>query len=325
MSSPLARLDLDPEQVDGTARFLRSYARTALDDLEDTLVRASRGAAASERVLLEDPAFTLAADAASALREAAQWTVFLDPPQARSLFVQSGQLFHALGYAFGIYLQALGGAWNGYPLEQGHPGQRFGPATVRTFGEGWAEDAPYRVFGSAIRMLENQSAIIDDGSPVGPDLRFQQQQVYLLLASGGVEAISREFSRALTEIIETSPQRFGVAPVGSLGTPVRRLWAIAEQLIRADEEAPVQIGRHLVAMGQRYDEAIGSARVNTYLWRNGAAPVDLCDIDISGCVALAARRLGPDGLRVELDRSGGPTRLDSAWAPLEAGFVLAGY
>jgi hypothetical protein len=74
------------------------------------------------------------------------------------------------------------------------------------------------------------------------------------------------------------------------------------------------------------------ATVNSYLWRNGAAPVDVGDIDISGVTAMAARVFGPDILEAAVHEFIDPyqdnlIQVDSqgrlALAPFEAGLEFA--
>lgn len=50
-------------------------------------------------------------------------------------------------------------------------------------------------------------------------------------------------------------------------------------------------------MGNRYAVSVELARVNSYLWQNAAAPVDVVDMDMLAIAMIAADRYGPNRLR----------------------------
>ncbi|WP_086851436.1 hypothetical protein [Amycolatopsis kentuckyensis] len=303
-------LDLTPEQIRATARFHEAYAATAVQELESfTPNRISRP-------IEDETAFTLIADAASALREAGQWALLLDPERAGELLRQSGALFLRLGQAFGVYLGVVTTGWE-YEMNHG--------LLARVLRS--AMDAPID------RTAEDEPRVLRQ-NPM-PDIRLQQQQqAYLVIAAGCIAgrtetAVLRAASAdpldtALAAMLEISPHRSGVLPVGSLGTPIHRFWSVAEHLFRGEHTDAEGIARHIVAMCRSYEEAISLARANRYLWRNGAAPVDVADLDISGIAAMTTRNFGEDALRDALaEVPGGRDLSRIAQVPIELGIALA--
>ncbi|EOD69297.1 hypothetical protein [Amycolatopsis vancoresmycina] len=303
----LDTLGLDREQVRRTLRFHEAYAATALRELE------------SVGPVDENTAFTLRADAASALREAGQWALLLNPMAARRLLRRSGDLFLQLGQAFGMYLELVADR-SRFDVE---------PAMVA------------RALRDASGSREEPAPTADAPNPM-PDIRLQQQQqAYLVLAASGIAnsegtvaprlrpvAKSEDYrfdplSSSLGEILESSPHRTGVLPVGSLGTPIHRFWAVAEHLFRRRSEDVRGIARHVVAMCRTYEETISLARTNTHLWRNGAAPVDIADLDIAGIATLTARSFGEGALLEALAEVPGGDLSPISRIPVELGTALA--
>lgn len=289
----LRDLGLNDEQVAAAAGFLEAYAETAVQEL-DGLISKVDG-----RPLADDPAFTVAADAASAFREAAQWMLYLDPVHAAELLARAGGLFFRMGMPYGMYLMVVAGEWTDDP-----PSDAFARAIndLRPAGDGDERDRA------------------DDAFPF---VQYPQQQAYLLLASGGSRLIGTEFRRPLTTILESSPHRDGTIATGAMGTPIRRLWDIARHLVTAGDDAPDQIRLHLAAICERYAENMELAQSNEYLWRGAAAPVDVGDLDLTGIAALTARRLGVETLESiigQLQESSDLGRV--ALAPLQAGLTL---
>jgi hypothetical protein len=293
----LESLGLDPDQVDNTVRFHQAYAATAVAELESTDS--------------DDPdlMFTLRADAATALREAGQWALLLDPAPAVPLLRQAGTRFFELGQAFGSFLEVLAG----------------GPR----------RDANSFVLGKALRDMSDVPRDDDYGpedeyQPM-PEIHLQQQQqAYLVMAASAVATADqapdeRGLGSVLLENLETSPHNTGVLPVGSLGTPIHRFWSVARHLLGSSGRDVFEIARHLVAMCQSYEETISLARANDYLWRNGAAPVDIADLDIAGIAALTTRRFDRDRLQGALaDATLGRGLGAIAMVPVELGMSLAG-
>ncbi|WP_370970557.1 hypothetical protein [Amycolatopsis sp. cg9] len=307
----LEHLGLDPEQVRATAQFHEAYATTAALELESI----STVKQAVIRPGADDLTFTLIADTASALREAGQWALLLDPVRAGELLQRAGALFRALGHAFGMYLEVV------------------------TTGREHDED--YSVLAQAVRQASGLPPDRATSAPAPaplPDIQLhqqQQQQAYLVLTASGVASRARfsgehvrEFdplTEALSNMLDSSPHRSGVLPVGSLGTPIHRFWSVAQHLLRGRRRDAHRIAQHVVAMCRSYEETISLARTNTYLWRNGAAPVDVADLDICGIAALTTRAFGQDTLLNALaEVPGGRDLSPIGRMPIELGAALAG-
>jgi len=288
-------MELDPEQVHTTVRFLEAYANTALDELESVLAEGSaRTGAKRTAALADDPAFGIAADAATALREAGQWMLYLDAARARSLLARSGLLFHEMRQSFGTYLVVVSG-----------------------------EDQDERLSRDVSRALDEVKRL-SEGSELGwPALRHPQQQAYLVLAAAG-GGTNRAVEDRLPGIIENSMHRNGVVPVGALGIPIRRFWDVAGHLVGKGTGAAAAIAEHLAFMCRRYEESMGLAQVNRRLWDHAASPVDVGDIDIAGIAALAARQFGGEALLHGLGEAGVSAEGNPIGiAPVDAGLAMA--
>ncbi|MGH3380754.1 MAG: hypothetical protein ACRDP6_39075 [Actinoallomurus sp.] len=274
-------MSLDLARVNAAIDFLTSYAEATLSQLE-------RSQPPSEPLTPDDPAWILRLDAASALREAGQWAVCVDPLRGLGLLDRAGSLYYDAGLGFGFFLRVLAGPWFQEP-----PFESFARGIQTLTGPGLS--SPDVGPGAA------QSA-----SPLEESLRHPQQQAYFLLAATGSPVIAMEFGRDLSRLLTESPHSRGVAPVGALGTPIHRLWAVARALLtgtlgryqRGDEEeqdSPVRtVTEHLIAMSRDYAESIELAMVNDHCWRNAASPVDVGDVDIIGIVGYASRIFGFD-------------------------------
>src|SRR5438270_4747992 len=107
----LRDMHLDVEQAWTTVRFLQAYANTALAELESLSSPGPPGneTSAAGPAWNQDPGFSIAADAASSLREAGQWLLYLDPAGAAVLLARAGRLFRDMGQPFGLYLLAVAG------------------------------------------------------------------------------------------------------------------------------------------------------------------------------------------------------------------------
>lgn len=277
-----------------TIRFLEAYANTGYGELESLLREAGASTGVERRAALsEDPAFSVAADTATALREAAQWMMYLNAERARTLMTRAGDLFRELRQPFGLYLNAVSGR---------------------------EQDSLFDDASEALRSLQPDG----DREPAWPALRQPQQQAYLVLALAGSPAMNDRLEGRLSAMITNSVHNDGVVPVGALGTPIRRFWRIAAHLVERSDGAARAIAQHLAAMCEHYAESMASAQVNQELWRHGAAPVDVADIDIAGMAALTAREFSADALLGGLAEAGlSPERSSIALAPIEAGLALA--
>ncbi len=285
----LEEMGLDPEQVLREIRFLEAYAATAEAELRQ--IRAQSG----QHRLQEDPAFTVAADLAATLRERGQWLLFFDQDRARQSLLQAGELFSVLGQPFGHFLQVVA--------------DEFG------------RNLPLRQLREGLRYVVEGPGEPDSVAGLWP-LAHPQQQAYLLLAATGSERARESFGRLLASVLDSSPHDRGVAPVGALGTPLRHLWDTARHLYRAERRSVDVVASHLAGMCDRYGESMELARVNNFLWRHGAAPVDVGDIDLTGITALAVRRFGWEETVAALERSGGQRSRPMNTPPVRLGLDM---
>lgn len=316
MIEDLDHMEIDRDQAWRAVKFLRAYASTCLQEVESAEIRSSMdrddaiaeertgeaGTHAAGMVAAEIPL----ADAASALREAGQWLLYLDPAAGRDSLRDAAALYSRLGFPYGYYLHVVTGSW--------------------------AADPPMPLFKAALEELRHVSTPDAEGNERDANmpreverrlkeaLRHPQQQAYLLLASAGSPAVAEAFPDHLQDAIYQSPNRDGVLPVGSLGTPVRRFWAIAQALASGDPQEVKTIARHLAAMANSYAETMSLAQVNGYLWANAAAPVDVGDLEIAGIAALSAHRYGAQAL---LEAMAVSAVSETGMAPVRAGIDLA--
>lgn len=149
-----------------------------------------------------------------------------------------------------------------------------------------------------------------------------QQQAYLLLACA---SLWRRFDlepSLLRIIVDQSPHRRGVAPIGALGTPLRQYWDISRRFLdSSDEESARTVAADLARMAGAYAEAVNSAMANERLWFNAAAPVDIGDIDIVAIALVSAGRLGSDMMKAHL-RSAAESLDPTARVPLEVAIEM---
>jgi len=310
MTAPLELMGISETQARAAVRFLEAYARTVLGELEE----ASSGATGRAPLSWDDdPVFGMVADAASALREAAQWLTYLSPADALGAMRRAGQLFLRLREPFGFYLLAVAGS-AGYPPM------------------GDAVDATLAAMVDGVRPDERRGDPEDRGSAGSPRaddavLHWQhpQQQAYLVLAASSTTDRDGPTSVLLGQVLESSPHREGAAAVGALGTPIHRIWDVALRLWRAGTTDgatffadTTALAEHLSAMSRRYAETMRTAQANAYLWQHGLAPVDVADLDIAGIACLVARRF-PAGVVLDI-----ADRLDPIEAaPIRAGLALS--
>jgi hypothetical protein len=247
----LQTLQLQPNQVGIAADFFESYA---------SFILSSSAEVTDERTL---------ADAASSLRAAGQWAMFLDPERAVRLFTASAEIWHRIGHGFGTFLLA---AFAPDKLDRDEMISRLAPLAQ-----------PY--IGRRTGFSEPQE--------LPEPLLHPQQQVYLLLAETGLSRQMDLPARILRPFADQSPHRRGVVPIGSLGTPMRVYWDIARHFLdEEDDQTATLVARDLADMARTYAETIDSAMANQRLWFNAAAPVDVGDIDTAAIAMIAGRRLG---------------------------------
>ncbi|MEW2811906.1 hypothetical protein AB0929_33210 [Streptomyces massasporeus] len=172
----------------------------------------------------------------------------------------------------------------------------------------WFEDPPITHFGQWIeelarlnRMEGSRNRDVEDGRTSIATLRHPQQQAYLILSAVSSPIVASQFRAPLGRIILNSPHRVGVTPVGALGTPIRRFWAIADALTHERKDGSITVTEHLAEMSQKYAESAELAMANEYCWRNAASPIDIVDVDITGIVVSAARTFGSRALAHSLE------------------------
>ncbi len=133
------------------------------------------------------------------------------------------------------------------------------------------------------------------------------------------------------ELFSVLGQPFGhflqvVADEFGRNLPLRQLreglWDTARHLYRAERRSVDVVASHLAGMCDRYGESMELARVNNFLWRHGAAPVDVGDIDLTGITALAVRRFGWEETVAALERSGGQRSRPMNTPPVRLGLDM---
>jgi hypothetical protein len=259
-------LQLEPAQVRTATDFFEAYASHAL----------SSGRADEEAGDASSSTYLL--DAASSLRAAGQWAMLFDARRAARLLAAAAQIWQTLGYGFGTFVLA---AVAPRQLDRRNTNDR-----LRQLAQQYTQDR-------AVPSISTQQ--------VPEPMLHPQQQAYLLLACA---SLWRRFDLEpglLRIIIDQSPHRRGVAPIGALGTPLRQYWDIARRFLdSSDEESARTVASDLARMAGAYAEAINSAMANERLWFNAAAPVDVGDIDIVAIALVSAGRLGPDLTKAHL-------------------------
>jgi hypothetical protein len=209
-------------------------------------------------------------DAASSLRTAGQWAMLLDVQRAMDLFEASARIWHQMGYGYGSFLFAA-----------------FAPSQLSR------QEMADQVAQLAQAVSQGRTRSLEYQLPA--PLLHPQQQVYLLLAETGMYRQMDLPREILSLFADRSPHRRGVAPVGSLGTPLRVYWNIARHFLDRDDERTAALVAHdLAGMATSYAESIDSAMANQRLWFNAAAPVDVGDTDTAAIAMIAARRLGAE-------------------------------
>jgi hypothetical protein len=290
----LEKLNVDPGRARTVTDFLESYANSTGRELESLQEYASLPGGSEGTAGQPDVRWTLIMDMASALREAASWAVYFDVGRAIGLLSRAGFFYQSAGLAFGSFLLTIAGA---PPMDE----------------------LPRDI---ALLAQLHGRADITDPADIPSALYHPQQQAYLLLACAGMadrragSGRSRDADensdprRALYAIAAESPNRQGVLPFGSLGTPVRVPWDVGVHLLQDDDNAESLeiVAQHLAALCRRYAEVMGLAHVNDYLWDHAAAPVDVGDIEVMGMAALSVSHFGAERTAAAVARQG----LDSA-------------
>src|ERR1035438_3547258 len=180
-------LQLEPAQVRTAADFFETYASHAL----------SSGRADEEEGHASSSIYLL--DAASSLRAAGQWAMLFDAQRAARLLTAAAQIWQTLGYGFGTFVLAA--------VAPRQLDRRNTNDQLRQLAQQYTQ-------GRAVQSIRTQQ--------LPEPMLHPQQQAYLLLACA---SLWRRFDLEpglLRIIIDQSPHRRGVAPIGALGTPLRQ-------------------------------------------------------------------------------------------------------
>lgn len=283
--SPFEALQLDREQARRAADFYESWAASAAQ-LGDPRGGETSPSGADGAGVAAGLDWAAQADAATALRLAGQWAMLFDVRRAHTLLAAAGRLLHTLGQGFGTFLMVAYGAET--------PDASEVASRVRRLTE--------------LLRQDDDEAIPGSGEPPPAPLLHPQQQAYLLVGASGMTGRPHRFESGMARsygdarmdrmtaqlrcLASESPHRRGVVSVGALGTPIQVYWNIASHLLRDEPGATGAIVGHLRGMAERYAEAVTFAMANERLWFHGAAPMDVCDIDITALALIAARSLG---------------------------------
>lgn len=263
-------LQLDPEAVSRAANFYMAYATTCQREREELASADRRFGRPGQRPPSPD---VLLMESASAYRKAASWALLVDAAVGAQLLRAASDVFLELNFGYGVFLAALADE-----------------ATIRT------EDftaTPHYWWGQLDFLLSSvarlQEATGERTVDVPEPMRHPQQQVYAVLAAAaGSAGRSRDLALAVRE---RSGQLAGVLPVGALGTPIRRFWAVASGLLQDDLDVALA---HIGAMTDRFADQAESAMSDEALWRDCHAGFEVVDLDIIGLTALTFRRFGRD-------------------------------
>jgi hypothetical protein len=200
---------------------------------------------------------------ATAYRVAAQHAALVDPRWATRLAVRAGMAYVAAGLPFGLFLLT-----------------------------GLLDDRTLRdsaTFGDVVAPFEAPDASAAARHPV--------QQTYLLLA-----AASRPWLREpLKQTLDGAARRlalYGARPIGPQAVPLADYLELADVMEDnlywqgSATARNAQIGylaRQLASMHRGQAAALRAARRNQYLWRRGAAPVNVVDLEHVAISGLALR------------------------------------
>lgn len=267
-------LRVDPEPIERAVAFYRAYASTCTQEWRQA--RAVDGDVVGRR------GATLVADgrlmeAASSLRKAGAWALLIDPVVGMSLLRESAAAYSQLRFGYGAFLAAM--------TQHSRSSQR-----PDELGD-WPGQLASLLEWTA-RLQDVPRGAVDSPEPI----RHPQQQVYAAIAASSA---GPKVARLAQAIAERTDQRDGVLPVGALGTPIRRFWAVARGLLFDDMETAVD---HITAMGERFSDQAESAMVNRALWRTGHADFEAVDLDVVGCMVLGFHTFGQDEMMRSLER-----------------------
>src|SRR5690348_4324485 len=104
----LSEMGLAADRVTAAANFLEAYAETCLLEggLTEPIPPTGVVSPSEPDQDPEDTSWVPVAEAATALREAGQWMLLLNPDRARNLLARSGSMYSNQGYGYGTFLLA---------------------------------------------------------------------------------------------------------------------------------------------------------------------------------------------------------------------------
>ncbi|MFF5147761.1 hypothetical protein ACFY6U_50025 [Streptomyces sp. NPDC013157] len=282
-SRSLGLLGLRAEQAGTAADFHEAYGRLVEPDQEN----------ADFKALVE---------AASAYRLAGQWRWLVEQDAGVELLLHAASLFTRAGLTYGAYLSA-----SLAPVSHGDQLDSWVERLLRTAGQRHRESEPLVELG------------LEDHRP-DDILGHVQQQAYLLLACALLTTPGSPQATELRSFATESPHRDGVVPMGSMAMPVRTFWGLAvDMLSPEDSEAARRYADTLAELSRAYARTVGLAMANTLTWSNGAAPIDVADLDVIGTTAMGTRHFGRRRMRVLLATAELP---DLALVPLDLGLEV---
>jgi hypothetical protein len=259
---------LDLLNVDGAAasaamRFYSAYGITCMREADRISERVDDGSSArmdAESRLME---------AASSFRQAASWACLIDTDEAEQLLDSAAGAYLRLGFGFGAYLAAV--------------------AAMKSARFSRPEETERLLQAVDILQSSHGEEQSPNSNAVPEAMRHPQQQAYVALAA----AASDRLRSRVIDVVRRSGQLQGVLPVGALGTPIRRMWAVALALVERDLATALN---HVGAMAQRFNDTSESAMSNPRLWRNAHVRFDTVDLDIVGLTALLIKRFSRDAV-----------------------------
>ncbi|PZF62396.1 hypothetical protein DEI92_02590 [Curtobacterium sp. MCBD17_034] len=265
---------VDPERASARAAFLTAYAQLAEEDYLREVMTSEPDTATSRANGL---------DAATAYREAAQWSLSLGTDDGIDLLATAARSFSRLGFPYGDFLGAA-------------------CRTVDADGPPRPDRDVVRQLGAAVASVPAEADRSERRELASP-----QQQAYLFVAAAATPELADDLREELAAIAAFPAMGSGTAPMGALGAPVRTYVRAGLALMDHDRESVLL--RALVAMSRRFDDAANLAASNDYLWRNASAPIEIPDLDIVALVALGVDRV--DGFAGKLRQAASEL---SGWA-----------
>jgi hypothetical protein len=300
--SHLETLRLTRARVESRVQFLVSYAATCERE-RDVGHAFSDGDPAAEpkgRPLTGERRWNRQLEAASSLCEGGQWAMLIDPSRAFDLWRRAGRLYREVGLGFGYFLSVITSDVDPESDEAGT--LKLTVATLATEAARLAERRPR--IGFIYLEGENGRRFVP---AITEETQYAQQQAYWLLAAAtfGGQYGDESLTPSVADLLEHSPNRYGADPVGALGIPIETVWRAADALTQPPDSGSPTLAATLGELARRYAVSIRPAMENSYLWQNGAAPVDVGSVDIAALTLSGHLVFGDvfrNALRAEMER-----------------------